>query len=148
MRVMVLNQSEELRQALQYVLEQGVPVEIVGETQEVQGLTQQVDQLQPDWLFLLQDEYHRMIGVVQRLLAVHPKLRVILLSADGQYVRYQQDHSGDTAVERWPEMTLSDFLYALKEASPSPAAVKSIEDVGKAEPPKFVKENAEIKETR
>ncbi len=57
MRVMVLNQSDELRQALQYVLEQGVPVEIVGETQEVQGLTQQVDQLQPDWLFLLQDEY-------------------------------------------------------------------------------------------
>jgi chemotaxis response regulator CheB len=140
MRVMVLNQSDELRQALQYVLEQGVPVEIVGETQEVQGLTQQVDQLQPDWLFLLQDEYQRVSGVLHRLFTVHPDLRVILLSADGQRVRFQQDDNGDTEVDRWPEYTLSDFLYAIKEASPSPAAVKSIEDIGTAAPPKFVKE--------
>ena len=35
---------------------------------------------------------------------------------------------------------LADFLYAIKEASPSPAAVKSIEDIGTAAPPKFVKE--------
>jgi len=138
---MVLNQSEQLRQVLQYVLEQGVPVEIVGETEEVQELAHQIDQSQPDWLFLLQEEYHRVGGVVQRLFTVHPELRVILLSADGQHVRYQQDHSGDTEVERWPEMTLSDFIYALKEVSPSPAAVKSIEDVGKAAPPKFVKED-------
>ncbi len=140
MRVMVLNQSEQLRQVLQYVLERGVPVEIVGETQEVQGLAQQVAQLQPDWLFLLQDEYHRVSSIIRRLLTVHPDLRMILLSADGQYVRFQQDQSGDTEVDRWPEYTLSDFLYALKEASPSPTMVKSIEDVGKAGPPKFVKE--------
>lgn len=140
MRVMVLNQSEQLRQVLQYVLEQGVPVEIAGETQEVQGLAQQVEQLQPDWLFLLQEEYQRISGVVRRLFAVHPDLRVILLSADGQHVRFQQDPSGDTEVNRWPEYTLSDFIYALKEVSPSPAAVKSIEDVGKAAPPKFVKD--------
>lgn len=140
MRVMVLNQSEQLRQVLQYVLERGVPVEIVGETQEVQGLAEQVAQLQPDWLFLLQDEYHRVSSMIRSLLSVHPDLRMILLSADGQYVRFQQDQSGDTEVDRWPEYTLSDFLYALKEASPSPTMVKSIEDVGKAEPPKFVKE--------
>lgn len=140
MRVIVLNQSDELRQALQYVLEQGVPVEIVGETQEVQDLARQVDQLKPEWLFLLQEEYQRVSGVIRRLLVVQPDLRVILLSADGQYVRFQKDQSGDTEVARWPESTLSDFLYALKEASPSPAAVKSIEDVGTAAPPKFVKE--------
>lgn len=140
MRVMVLNQSEQLRQLLQYVLEQGVPVEIVEETQTVQGLAQQVAQVRPDWLFLLQEEYQRMSSVIQRLLAVQPDLRVILLSADGQHVRFQQDSSGDTAVERWPEYTFSDFIYALKEASPSPTAMKSIEDVGKAAPPKFVKE--------
>lgn len=140
MRVMVLNQSDQLRQVLQYVLEQGVPVEIVGETEKLQELAPQVDRLQPDWLFLLQDEYQRVSGVVQRLFEAQPNLRVILLSADGQHVRFQQDWRGDTEVDQWPEYTLSDFIYALKEVSPSPRSVKSIEDVGKAVPPKFVEE--------
>lgn len=138
MRVMVVNQSEELRQVLQYVLEQGVAVEIVGETTEIGGLTQQVARLRPDWLFLLQDEYKRAGGVIQQLLKKTPDLRVILLTADGQHLRYQKDEAWRTEVETWPEYTLSDFIYMLKEVSPSPAAVGSIENIGETTPPKFV----------
>ena len=142
MRVMVVNQSEELRQVLQYVLEQGVRVEIVGETTAVDGVAQQVDRLRPDWLFLLQDEYQRLSGVIQRLLKTNPTLRVILLTADGQHIRFQKDQTWQTAVDSWPECTLSDFIYMLKEVSPSPAAVASIEDIGEPKPPKFVKEGS------
>jgi chemotaxis response regulator CheB len=142
MRVMVLNQSEQLRQVLQYVLEQGVPVDIVGETNDLQKLVQQVNRLQPDWLFLLQEESHRLKGMINRLFDMHPMLQIILLSADGQHVRFQQDQHGRTELDRWPEYTLSDFIYAMKEVSPSPAAVKSIEDVGKAEPPKFIEQDS------
>lgn len=142
MRVMVVNQSAEMRQVLQYVLEQGVAVDIVGERTAVEGLAQQVDHLRPDWLFLLQDEYHRLSSVIQRLLKTNPDLRVILLTADGQHIRFQKDQAWQTEVDTWPECTLSEFIYMLKEVSPSPAAVKSIEDIGEPTPPKFVQEGS------
>lgn len=140
MRVMVVNQSAELRQVLQYVLEQGVAVDIVGETTTVEELTHQVDQLRPEWLFLLQDEYHRLSHGMQRLLKTNPALRIILLTADGQHIRFQKDQAWQTEVATWPECTLSEFIYMLKEVSPSPAAVGSIEDIGQPTPPKFVQE--------
>lgn len=138
MRVMVVNQSEELRQVLQYVFEQGVAVEIVGETTEVSGLAQQVAQLQPEWLFLLQDEYQRLGSIIPRVFTAQPALRVILLTADGQHIRFQKDREWQTEVASWPAYTLSDFIYMLKEVSPSPATVQSIENIGEVAPPKFV----------
>ena len=138
MRVMVVNQSDELRQVLQYLAEQGFALEIVGETAEVSGLAKQVEQLQPEWLFLLQDVYKRLGNVAPHLLRANPELRVLLLTADGQHIRYQKNEAWHTEVETWPEYTLSDFIYQLKEVSPSPVAVQSIEDIGENTPPKFV----------
>lgn len=138
MRVMVVNQSEELRQVLQYVAEQGVDMEIVGETTKVDGLAKQLEQVRPEWLFLLQDEYKRLGNVVSHVIQANPDLRVILLTTDGEHIRYQKDEAWRTEVETWPEYSLSDFLYMLKETSPSPVAVKSIENIGEMAPPKFV----------
>lgn len=138
MRVMVVNQSDELRQVLQYVAEQGVAMEIVGETKEVNRLANELEQVRPEWLFLLQDAYKRLGNVAPQLLRANPDLRVLLLTADGQHIRYQKDEAWRTEVEAWPEYTLSDFIYLLKEASPSPDTVQSIEDIGESTPPKFV----------
>jgi chemotaxis response regulator CheB len=130
MRVIVVNQSAELRQVLQYVFENGIDVDVVAETDDIRKLPKQISELHPDWLFLLQDEYTSLTRTVDRLLDVDPDLRIILLSADGKHVRYQQSASWGTAVDTWPEYTLSDFIYLLTAEGESPRSVKSIEDVG------------------
>lgn len=139
MRVMVVNQSDQLRQVLQYVFENGIDVDVVGETNDMQLLPQQIRRLQPEWLFLLQDEYSRLSSMVNTLLRVHPALQIILLSADGQHLCFQKDQLWQHEVTAWPHYTLSEFIYFLKEVDPSPAAIGSIEDVGEAKPPKFVR---------
>lgn len=130
MRVIVVNQSEPLRQVLQYVFERGIEVEIVAETDEIKTLPQQVAQFKPDWLFLLQDEYTGVTGVINRLLDIHPDLGVILLSADGKHVRFQREQACGMEVDRWPQHTLSDFVYWLTAEDLPPESVKSIEDIG------------------
>lgn len=140
MRVMVVNQSEQLRQVLQYVFENGIEVDVVAETSDIAGLPEQIRRLQPEWLFLLQEEYGRLTGVINQLLAAQQNLHIILLSTDGQHVRFQQDQHWHKEIAAWPEYSLSDFIYYLKEVDPSPAAAKSIEDIGAAAPPKFVRQ--------
>lgn len=130
MRAIVVNQSEQLRQVLQYVFESGIEVEVVAETEDIRSLPQQISKLKPDWLFLLQDEYTRLTRTVDRLLDVQPELQIILLSADGKHVRFQQSESWGTEVDTWPEYTLSDFIYFLTAEDLPQQAVKSIEDVG------------------
>jgi len=130
MRVIVVNQSVPLRQVLQYVFEHGIDVDIVAETEEVETLPQQVAQLQPDWLFLLQDEYTRLTEMIQQLLDIQPDLGVILLSANGKHVRFQREHGCGTEVDTWPEYTLSEFVYLLTAEDLPPESVESIEDVG------------------
>ncbi len=117
MRVIVVNQSEQLRQVLQYVFESGIDVEVVLETEETAALPQQVARLKPDSIFLLQDEYTKVRGVIDRTLEATPGLRIFLLSADGKHVRFQQAGS-DTEVDTWPESTLSDFIYQLSNEGP------------------------------
>ena len=101
MRVMVVNQSDQLRQMLQYVFENGINVELVAETNELEALPQTVRQVKPDWLFLLQDEYSRLTGVIEELLRIQPDLQVILLSADGQHIQFQKPNGWQTEVDRW-----------------------------------------------
>ncbi|MEZ4736194.1 MAG: hypothetical protein R3E79_54605 [Caldilineaceae bacterium] len=130
MRVIVVNQSEPLRQLLQYVFEQGIAVDVVAETAEIETLPQQVAQLQPDWLFLLQEEYTRLTGIIQQLLDIQPDLGIILLSSSGRHVRFQREHGCGTEVDTWPEYTLSEFIYLLTAEDLPPESVESIEDVG------------------
>ncbi len=117
MRAIVVNQSAELRQLLQYVFENGTNVEVVLETSDTDSLPQQVASLQPDSLFLLQEEYERLSKIIPRVLEAGPGLRIILLSADGQHIRFQQD-GWNAEVESWPEYSLSDFIYHLKIEGP------------------------------
>jgi chemotaxis response regulator CheB len=117
MRVIVVNQSEQVRQLLQYVFENGIDVEVVLETDETATLPEQVERLKPDSLFLLQDEYTKRNSVIKRILAASPGLQVILLSADGHHIRFQQD-GRNAEVESWPEYTLSDFIYHLSTEGP------------------------------
>lgn len=130
MRVMVVNQSDQLRQMLQYVFENGINVEVVAETDELEALPQTVRQVKPDWLFLLQDEYSRLTGVIEELLRIQPDLQVILLSADGQHIQFQKPNGWQTEVDRWQEYTLSDFIYFLSTENLSQTSTKSIADVG------------------
>lgn len=123
MRAIVVNQSEELRQLLQYVFEQGVSVEILLETSDIKQLPQQVATLQPDSLFLLQDTFKRSPGVIPHLLEASPGLRIILLSADGQHIRFRQD-GWNTEVEGWPEYSLSDFIYHLTIEGPPKESIE------------------------
>jgi len=118
MRVIVVNQSEQLRQLLQYVFENGIDVEVVLETDEIAALPQQVALLKPDSLFLLQDEYTKLTGVVSQIIGASPGLRIFLLSADGQHIRFQQPDGWRNAVDSWPECTLSDFIYQLTNEGP------------------------------
>ena len=117
MRAIVVNQSDELRQLLQYVFEQGVAVEVVLETNDINLLPQQVASLQPDSLFLLQEEYKRLTGVIPQVLDANPGLQIILLSTDGQHIRFRQEN-WNTAVDSWPEYSLSDFIYHLTIEGP------------------------------
>lgn len=130
MRVMVVNQSDQLRQMLQYVFENGIDVEVVAEINELDALPQTVRQVKPDWLFLLQDEYSRLTGVIEELLRIQPGLQVILLSADGQHIQFQKPNGWQTEVDRWQEYTLSDFIYFLSTENLSQTSTKSIADVG------------------
>lgn len=129
MRVIVVNQSEQLRQLLQYVFENGIDVEVVAETDDIQTLPQQIKELNPSWLFLLQDEYTRLTRTVDRLLEIQPELQIILLSADGKHVRFQQNAALDTEIDTWPEYTLSDFIYFLSTENLPPKSVESIVDI-------------------
>ena len=130
MRVMVVNQSDQLRQMLQYVFENGIDVEVVAETNDLETLPQRVRQANPDWLFLLQDEYSRLTGVIEELLRDQPSLQVILLSADGQHIQFQKPNGWQTEVDRWQEYTLSDFIYFLSTENLAQTSTKSIADVG------------------
>ncbi len=119
MRVIVVNHSEELRQLLQYVFENGIDVDVVLETDQMAALPKQVERLKPDALFLLQDEYTKLAGIINPLLLLEasPGLRIFLLSADGQHIRFQQD-GGNTEIDSWPAHTLSDFIYHLTNEGP------------------------------
>ncbi|MBX3014286.1 MAG: response regulator transcription factor [Caldilineaceae bacterium] len=146
MRVVVVNQSEQLRQVLQYVIENGIDVELVGETTALQALPQQLRQLRPEWLFLLQEEYSHLTNIVDDLLERQPTLHIILLTADGEHIRFQRGSALQQEIETWPQYSLSEFIHFLKEFDPSPVAVKSFENVGEGGPPKFVHQPANAPE--
>jgi hypothetical protein len=116
MRVIVLDQSESLRQVVEFITERGVDVELVAETDALVNLKPLLEKTQADYLFLLQREYDQLTEEVTRIFADYPALGIALVSEEEQEVHLQvsgeagtqgltgreQQENGSTAIEEGP----------------------------------------------
>ncbi len=96
MRVIVLDQSESLRQVVEFITERGVDVELVAETDALTNLKPLLEKTQADYLFLLQSEYDQLTEEVARIFADYPGLGIALVSEEEQEVHLQVSNEADT----------------------------------------------------
>jgi len=93
MRVIVLNQSEPLRQIVEFITERGVDIEVVAESVTMKNLGSIVREQRPNYLFLLQQEYETLSATISELMATQPLLGVALVNEERQEVQLQVGHA-------------------------------------------------------
>jgi hypothetical protein len=96
MRIIVLDQSESLRQVVEFITERGVDVELVAETGTVTNLKSLLEKTQADYLFLLQSEYDQLTDEVTRIFADYPTMGIALVSEEEQEVHLQVSAESET----------------------------------------------------
>lgn len=152
MQVVVLNQSDPLRQVLQFITERGNSVEIAAETDAETDLPKLIARTRPEYLFLLQNDYDSVKPQISQLLSSHAEMDIAVVNEEEQQVLlYQSDYADQQAAEQnpdqpieewqgkaWIRYTLSDFIYLLTESSPRqdpPGGITDVEHHPYADPP-------------
>lgn len=140
MQVVVLNQSDPLRQVVQFIAEQGYNINIVAETDLKSDLLPLIDRAQPDYLFLLQEDYSHISTQIPAVLDAHSELGIALVNEEKQQVLLYKENFSEEQPQRqpgtnlldehWLIYSLSDFIYLMTEDGPRevpPGGITAVE---------------------
>lgn len=139
MQVVVLNQSDPLRQVVQFISERGYDIEIADETALESDLLPLVERTKPDYLFLLKTDYRHISSQIPAVLDTYPHLGIALVTEEEQQVLlYKEGFSEDQPQrqpgtelheDHWLYYSLSDFIYLMTEDNPRENPPGGITDV-------------------
>ncbi len=139
MRVIVLNQSNPLRQVMQFITERGYDIDITAETDTQAELLPLVTQRDPDYLFMLEEDFNDVSTQIPALLDEHPQLGVALVNEEEQQVRLykegftekhpRREPQSELSANHWVTYSLSDFIALMVENRPHQEPPGGITDV-------------------
>jgi DNA-binding NarL/FixJ family response regulator len=81
-RVLVANRPKLMREIIIETFADQPDIEIVGEVAEDGDILGQVDETQPDFLFIALDDPDKRPPVCDAILRLHPKVRIIAVAAN------------------------------------------------------------------
>jgi DNA-binding NarL/FixJ family response regulator len=81
-RVLVANRPKLMREIIIETFADQPDIEIVGEVAEDGDILGQVDETQPDFLFIALDDPDKRPAVCDAILRLHPKVRIIAVAAN------------------------------------------------------------------
>jgi DNA-binding NarL/FixJ family response regulator len=81
-RVLVANRPKLMREIIIETFADQPDIEIVGEVTEDGDILGQVDETQPDFLFIALDDPDKRPPVCDAILRLHPKVRIIAVAAN------------------------------------------------------------------
>ena len=81
-RVLVANRPKLMREIIIETFADQPDIEIVGEVTEDSDILGQVDETQPDFLFIALDDPDKRPPVCDAILRLHPKVRIIAVAAN------------------------------------------------------------------
>jgi DNA-binding NarL/FixJ family response regulator len=108
-RVLVANRPKLMREIVIETFVDQPDITIVGEVSEDADILGQVDETQPDFLFIALDDPDKRPAVCDAILRLHPKMRIIAMAANSNHtVKYWASFSiHRTVIEASEEALLS-----------------------------------------
>lgn len=107
-----MDESRLLREMLKKAINKTEGLQVVGEVERVDQLTEKIVDFHPDWLILFHHTLHDMPGFIENLMLENLDIRIAILSDRGQQVRVRYL---DYQAESRQDVTWSTFSQSLRE---------------------------------
>ncbi len=86
-RIIIVNDSPLLLGMLRRVIEKARYLEVAGEMDDLQNLSQKIKETNADWVIMDYEQDAKNISIINKLMEGHPSIRFLTVTTDGSQVR-------------------------------------------------------------